>query len=112
MIWTGDELNEFEQLPLLENKDWVNNSMMTDTRLDESTDENTENTPYPTWEEADQNEEQLQCVSCVWERSESYLSDADNDPIPPEMYDMAECDHDIHDGTAWDKEDLTQISRQ
>jgi len=53
---------------------------MTDTGLDELTDENADDTPYPTWEEADQNEEQLQSAQCVWERSESYLSDANNDP--------------------------------
>ena len=38
---------------------------------------------------------------------ESYLSDADNDPIPSEMYDMAVFDHGIHDRTAWNKEDRT-----
>ena len=81
---------------------------MTDTGLDELTDENADDTPYPTWEEADQNEEQLQSAQCVWERSESYLSDANSDPIPSEMYDMAECDHDIHEGTAWDEDDLAQ----
>ena len=106
LTWTADELNEFEQLPLLENADLVNNSMMTDTRLDESTDENAENTPYPTWEEADQNEEQLQSVQCVWENLESFLGGADNEPIPPEMYVMANCDHDMHTMTAWDKETL------
>ena len=44
----------------------------------------------------------------MWEKSESYLSDADNDPIPPEMYGMADCDHDMHNMTTWDKEDLAQ----
>ena len=105
---TAEELDEFEQLSLLENADLVNISMMTDTGLDESTDENAEDTLYPTWEEADQNEEQLQSEQCVWEMLESYLSDADNDPIHLEMHDMAEFGHDIHYGTAWDKEDLAQ----
>ena len=81
---------------------------MTDTGLDGSTDENAEDKPYLTWEEADQNKEQLQPEKCVWKILESYRSDADNDPIPLEMHDMAEFDHDIHDGTAWDKEDLAQ----
>ena len=61
LTWKAEELDEFEQLPLKENADLVNISMMTDTGLNESTDENAENTPYPTWEESDQNEEQLQC---------------------------------------------------
>jgi len=43
----------------------------------------------------------------VWERLES-LSDADNDSTHFEMHGMAECDHDMHNMTAWDKEDLTQ----
>ena len=50
LTWTAEELDEFEQLPLLENADLINISMMTDTRLDEPTNENTENTPYLTWE--------------------------------------------------------------
>ena len=62
---TAEELNECEQLPLLEDADLINISLMTDTGLDGSTDENAEDKPYLTWEEADQNEEQLQFEQCV-----------------------------------------------
>ena len=75
--------------------------------LDELTNENADNNPYLTWEEADQNDGQLQFAHCVWERSESF-SDADNDCTHFEMYGMAECDHCMHNMTAWRKDDLTQ----
>jgi hypothetical protein len=62
---------------MLENEDLVNISMITDTGLDELTDENADNTTHLSWEEADQNDEQLQSAECVYERLESF-SDADN----------------------------------
>ena len=64
---------------------------------------------YLSWEEANQNDGQLQSAQCVWEKSESF-SDADNDSTHFDMHGMTECDHDIHNMTAWDKEDLTQQS--
>ena len=79
---TAEKLDECKQLPLLEDADLINISLMTDTGLDGSTDENAEDKPYLTWEEADQNEEQLQSVQCVWENLESFLGGADNEPIP------------------------------
>jgi hypothetical protein len=106
LILTAEEL--FGS-PRPSDADLIDISMITHAELDESTNENTDCIPYLTWKEADQNEEQLQSEQCMRERLESYLSDADNDPIPPVMYDMAECDHDIHDGTAWDKEDRAFI---
>ena len=62
---TAEKLDECKQLPLLEDADLINISLMTDTGLDGSTDENAEDKPYLTWEEADQNEEQLQFEQCV-----------------------------------------------
>jgi len=44
----------------------------------------------------------------VWEKSESF-SDADNDSTHFDTHEMAECDHDMHNMTAWDKEDLAQL---
>jgi hypothetical protein len=43
------------------------------------------------------------------ENLESCLNDADNDFIHPTMGDMAQCEHVIHNGTAWDEERLTQL---
>ena len=47
-------------------------------------------TSYLTWEEADQNDEQLQSEPGMEEKLESYLSGADNDLILPETVEM-EC---------------------
>lgn len=92
---------------MLENDDLVNISMITDTRLDDLTDENADNTTYLSWEETGPNDEHLQSAECVYERLESF-SDADNDFTHFEMHGMAGCAHDMHNMTAWDKEDLTQ----
>jgi len=73
--------------------------MITDTGLDELTDENVDNTTHLSWEEADQNDEQLQSAECVFERLESFC-DADNDFTHFEMHEMAECDHDMPNMTA------------
>jgi hypothetical protein len=62
-----------------------------------------------TWEEADQNDEQLQSEQCMEENLDSFPSDADNAFIHPTMDDMAQCEHDVHNGTAWDEDCLTQL---
>ena len=95
--------------PRLSDADLIDISKMNDAELDESGNENADCTPYLTWEEAEQNGEHLQSEQCTEERLESYLSDADNDHIPPAMYDMTACNHVICDGTVWDKDDLTQL---
>jgi len=90
-----------------ENEDLVNISMITDTGVDELPDENADNTNHSSWEESDQNDEQLQSAECVFERLDS-SSDADNDLTHLEMHEMAECDHDMHNLTAWDRKNLTR----
>ncbi len=89
--------------------DLINTSMMTDDKLDESATENADCTPYLTWEEADQNDEQLQSEQCMEENLESCLNDAENDFIHPTLDDMAQCEHVIHNGTAWHEDCLTQL---
>ncbi len=56
LILTAEEL--FGR-PRPSDADLIDISMMTDAELDESANENADNAPYLTWEEADQNEEQL-----------------------------------------------------
>jgi hypothetical protein len=69
---------------------------MTNARLDESAHENTDCTFYLTWEEADQNDEQLKSEQGMEEKLERCLNGADNDLILPAICDMAECEHVIH----------------
>jgi len=70
--------------------DLIDISVMTDAKLDGSATENADCTPYLTWEEADQNDEQLQSEQCMEGNLKSYLNDADNDFIHPTMDDMAQ----------------------
>jgi hypothetical protein len=76
--------------------DLIDISVMTNARLDESAHENTDCTFYLTWEEADQNDEQLKSEQGMEEKLESCLNGADNDLILPAICDMAECEHVIH----------------
>ena len=50
----------------------------------------------------------MQSAQCVLKTSKSYLGDADNDSTPLEMHGMTEYDHDMHNMTSWDKEDLAR----
>jgi hypothetical protein len=70
--------------------DLIDTSVMTDAKLDESATENTDCKSYLTWEEPDQNDEQLQSEKCMKENLKICLNDADNDFIHPTMGDMTQ----------------------
>jgi hypothetical protein len=96
-------------IPKPSDTDLIDTSVMTDTQLDKSVTENADCTSYMKWEEADQNDEQLQSEQCMVENLDRFPSDSDNAFIHPTMDDMTQCEHDVHNGTAWDEDCLTQL---
>jgi hypothetical protein len=107
LAWTPEELEEFQQLILTEEKDMANIPAMTDTTMDGSANENADNTPSMKWEETDSEGVQLQSASSIWENLESQNEDG-NSPTFSEKGRYAEHMQDMQDVAEWDMENFAR----